>query len=104
MEEVEQEFSGLTLAQKERLYLLAEEASEIIKNVTKILRFGYDSYNPYEPEKGSNLQQLITEMGDLTAVQRLMMTNGDFNPGPICEAADAKYAKLPRFLRQQHNF
>lgn len=96
--------NGLTRAQEERLYLLIEECSEVIKCATKVLRFGYDSINPYAPQDGSNLNQLELEMGDIAAVQRLMMVNGDYSPRAVAERSDSKYKKLKTYLAQRHFF
>lgn len=71
-------FAGLTEAQRERLEMLAEEASEVVHAVTKILRHGYDSYNPHEPGAGSNRDQLVRELADFDAVSLTMIHEGDF--------------------------
>ena len=42
-------FNGLTPAEAERLAMLAEECGEVIQMVGKILRHGYDSYHPADP-------------------------------------------------------
>lgn len=57
----------LTDAQVERLAILAEECSEVIQVVGKILRHGYDSYNPTVPEaeQKPNVALLQKELGDL---------------------------------------
>ena len=96
--------NGLTEAQEERLTLLIEECSEVIKCATKIQRFGYDSINPYSPHEGTNLHQLQLEMGDIVAVQRLMAINGDYFPQAVESRANEKYLKLQKYLTHQHNF
>ncbi len=101
----EQEFNGLTAAQKERLYLLSEEASEIIKEVMKILRFGYESHHPDKPEE-TNLVLLQTELGNLGAAMGLMFINGDIDVDAINAAADDKYSNYSNspFIKQEHKF
>jgi NTP pyrophosphatase (non-canonical NTP hydrolase) len=94
----------LTAAQEERLTLLIEECSEVIKCATKVLRFGYDSINPYAPQDGTNLNQLQLELGDLFAIKRLMANNEDIDVKAIAGRAVSKYNKLHTYLRQQHNF
>lgn len=60
------EFSnGLDAAQIERLAYLAEEASEVVKACTKILRHGYESHHPEDPDKKTNRTRLERELGDL---------------------------------------
>ncbi|MGR3521928.1 MAG: hypothetical protein ACU0FT_04160 [Paracoccus sp. (in: a-proteobacteria)] len=64
-------FNGLTPAQSERLAMLAEEAAEVIQIVGKILRHGYESHHPDDPDT-SNRQLLANEIADLSAVIDLM--------------------------------
>lgn len=69
-------FNKLIPAQTERLAYLAEECGEVIQIVGKILRHGYDSYNPYDPNKESNKTLLETELNDiLKAISRLKDNN-----------------------------
>lgn len=68
--------TGLTVAQRERLEMLIEEAAEIVKAGTKILRHGYDNYNPVH--KGpTNKFRLFIELEDLFCVYEAMMRAGD---------------------------
>ena len=53
-------FHGLSPAEAERLYVLAEECAEVVVVVNKILRHGYESYNPHQSDLGSNREQLCT--------------------------------------------
>lgn len=57
----------LTPAQAERLAILAEECAEVTQMVGKILRHGYDSYNPTvdEMKQKPNRALLQKELGDL---------------------------------------
>ena len=59
-------------SQKERLLMLAEEASEISQAVCKILRHGYDNYNPNDLDKKSNKELLVYELEDLLAIIKAM--------------------------------
>jgi hypothetical protein len=96
--------NGLTAAQYERLVKLIEECSEVIKVACKIQLHGYASVNPYEPEKGNNLQLLIEEMGDYDAIMHLMILNGDIDAKAIHERHQWKYSVLPQSLKEQHTF
>ena len=96
--------NGLTLEQDERLTLLIEECSEIIKEACKIQRFGYQSINRYEPEKGTNLERLQLEIGDLDAVIALMAKNGDISIDAINQRHNHKYQKLQEYLTGNHKF
>lgn len=59
--------NNLTPAQAERLAILAEECAEVIQIVGKILRHGYESYNPMVPEshRRPNSDLLRKELGDV---------------------------------------
>lgn len=70
-------FNRLTPAQAERLAMLAEEAGEIVQAVGKILRHGYDSHHPRDPDQKTNKELLRREIVDLMAVFRLMGESGD---------------------------
>lgn len=97
--------NGLTEAQEERLHLLVEECSEVIKEAMKILRFGYASYHPNDPLV-TNLTLLQKELGDLEASITLMTVNDDIDHDIVFVESTKKYAKYPtsRFLKQNHKF
>ena len=65
-------FNHLSPAELERLAILSEEAAEVQKAIGKILRHGYDSYNPDDIGRGSNRLQLQEECGDLLFAIRQM--------------------------------
>ncbi len=44
---------------------LQEEAAEVIKIVSKIKRFGWESFNPYDEKKEPNWHKLNRELDDL---------------------------------------
>ena len=69
-------FNGLAPAEAERLAMLAEEAAEVIQAVGKILRHGYTSYHPDEPDL-DNRTLLMNELADFNSVQLLMEGSGD---------------------------
>lgn len=63
----------LTLAQRERLEMLAEEAGEVVQAVTKILRHGYESYHPDVADiRENNKKALEKELLDLWCVYERM--------------------------------
>jgi NTP pyrophosphatase (non-canonical NTP hydrolase) len=49
---------------QEALDLIQEECAEIIQIISKIRRFGFSSYNPYDPSGDTNLELLHDEIGD----------------------------------------
>jgi NTP pyrophosphatase (non-canonical NTP hydrolase) len=71
----------LTLAQIERLAILAEECGETTQIVGKILRHGYHSYNPtVEGAKGRpNVALLQKELGDLLWIISKMDDEADID-------------------------
>lgn len=70
-------YNKLTFAESERLAMLAEECGEIIQMVGKILRHGYESYHPDDPEKITNRDLLSREITDFMAVYNAMVFSDD---------------------------
>lgn len=64
----------LTAAEAERLAILAEECAEVIVIVGKILRHGFESYDPTKPEieRRTNRALLADELGDLAWIKNQM--------------------------------
>jgi hypothetical protein len=59
-----------------------EECSEVTQICAKILRHGYESYHPLEPEI-SNRRLLEYEISDLFAVLALAVSEKDINPSNL---------------------
>lgn len=66
----------LTSAQTERLEMLIEEASEVIKASTKILRNGYLSGHLKKPHK-NNRDDLHREVAEFLTIWHKIMLNND---------------------------
>jgi NTP pyrophosphatase (non-canonical NTP hydrolase) len=47
------------------LDILQEECAEVIQVISKIKRFGLDSYHPSDPDRLSNEVKLARELGDV---------------------------------------
>ncbi len=95
-------FNKLTDAEAERLAMLAEEAGEIVQLVGKILRHGYDSYHPDDPEMTTNKRLLCGEIEDFYAVCYGMRAAGDTPkhvPTPI--AVDTKWQRKLKYSHHQ---
>lgn len=71
-------FNRLTNAEAERLAMLAEECGEVIQVIGKILRHGYTSCNPNDPNMTTNWALLKGELNDISAIVHGMITAGDY--------------------------
>lgn len=93
----------LTDAQAERLALLIEECGEVIQACAKILRHGYESYNPLEPVKtsASNREMLATEIGHIQHAVARMVKAGDIRAWQIEESEQSKSERIGRWLHHQ---
>lgn len=90
----------LTDAELERLSILSEELSESIKAVCKVLRHGYESSNPLEPEQ-TNRKDLETELGDVSASLEMMYAAKDVSQWRIKKYSRKKLSKQNRYLHYQ---
>lgn len=50
-----------------KLIHVEEECAEVMQEICKIRRFGVNGQHPREPEKGTNRERLLREMGQLSA-------------------------------------
>lgn len=92
---------SLTLAQTERLQMLAEEAAEVVQACTKILRYGYRSHHPGHPDE-SNEEALIRELEELAAIAFIMGDRGDIRGGAMSlDQVDEIWARKERFTHYQ---
>lgn len=71
------QFNNLTSAEAERLFLLAEECAETIQAVQKILRHGYESYNPFDSTKTTNRSLLEKELGHVAFAKWMLVDEQD---------------------------
>ena len=93
------ESNKLSPSEEELLVFLIEECGEVISIASKILRFGYGSYNPYDPEKTSNRTLLEGELGDVLAVIKMLEDEYEINLSNI--DIEAKVQKKLEFSRNQ---
>lgn len=93
-------FNQLTPSEAELLACASEEAAEVGQAIGKILRHGYESYHPDFPLT-SNRESLEKELGDLLAIQEMMVEAGSLNVLAIRRHADAKRKNVRNFLH--HN-
>lgn len=93
--------TGLAPAETERLALLMEECAEVQHVIGKILRHGYQSYNPNDEHRTPNRQLLEKELGDLRAAMQLMIREDDISLAAIGRAYTDKTMQLAQYLHHQ---
>src|SRR4051812_27214083 len=95
-------FNGLTESEAERIALLMEELAEAIQACGKVLRHGFDSYNPTIASLSpSNREQLEKELGHVRhAVDRMVLAK-DLNVLAIEGAKKDKAASISRWLHHE---
>jgi NTP pyrophosphatase (non-canonical NTP hydrolase) len=81
---------------KQVMGVLTEECAEVIQAVSKINRFGMHG----EWQGVTNKQSLVTEIGDVLAIIKVLMHETDINitEDDIEKAVEAKLKKLEIFL------
>lgn len=89
---------GLTPAEIERLALLIEECGEVAQAACKILRHGWDSFNPLSKDKIDNRDALAKELGQLELAVHLLKTADDVSTVDISEAFSEKLHSIKRWL------
>ena len=99
---INEPFNDLTDAEAERLALLLEELGEATQAIGKILRHGYQSYNPLTAGKSdSNREALERELGHVRhAIDRLTLAR-DLNALAIQGAMRVKADRISRWLHHQ---
>lgn len=93
--------NSLTPAQLERLALLAEECGEVVQIINKIIRHGYNSWHPNDPEMVTNRRLLEKELGDMSFALALMSVRGDISLDSIEIAKEQKKKNIGIYLH--HN-
>jgi hypothetical protein len=96
-------FNQLTPAETERLALLAEEMSECIQVIGKILRHGYESRNPLDPTSETNREHLMKEMGDVELIIYLMDEAKDIDRNRVDTRRIQKGKDIRQWLHHQQD-
>lgn len=93
--------NGMTDEQSERLFMLAEEAGEIVHAAMKTARWGYNSHHPRTRVKNKNL--LGHEIGNLLKIVKMMVECGEIDEVDIATGEAMKTANLQVYSKfQQH--
>ena len=101
-----QHFNRLTPAELERLAILSEEMGEAQQIIGKVLRHGYESYNPTIPVPENenpiiNRWMLEKELGDIMWAMRAMCESRDINAERIEKRAQEKGPRAAKYLHHQ---
>lgn len=91
--------NSLTEAQQERLVLVQEECSEVIQNICKVLRYGYNTTHPFTGE--TTQAAIIREIKDLYhCLDRLRK---DLNLIPYSEIINTYDKNKEKYLYHQND-
>ena len=91
-------FNGLSEEQEEILTIMMEECAEIIQEICKIKRHGYESHHPELLE--TNHEALIRELGDLLCIKAIWaksQSNTNMIAAKLERYGLEKLSKLPRY-------
>jgi NTP pyrophosphatase (non-canonical NTP hydrolase) len=91
----------LTDAQLERLAILSEELGEAQQAIGKILRHGYESYNPIVNTGMTNRRELERELGDIDFAIDMLARAKDVSWAGIAMRRDSKIENIKRWLHHQ---
>ena len=92
-----------TDAQRELLAILSEESGETIQVVGKILRHGYNAYNPLLKDElvMMNRSLLHKEAGHIVSALALLVASGDLSLSLMRKSAILKLDNIDQWLRFQ---
>jgi NTP pyrophosphatase (non-canonical NTP hydrolase) len=82
---------------RETLLILQEECAEVTQSISKIFRFGMDSYHPQTGV--SNHESLVNELGDLLAMIDIVLEDRSLNitQDQLDSAKQKKFQKLTKW-------
>ena len=89
----------LSNTELELLGILQEECAEVIQIISKIRRFGLQSFNPYIEDARTNEVLLMQELGDVLAIITMLQDYGIANGEMIEEARLAKMRKVVKYMK-----
>lgn len=99
--------NGLSNAEAERLAILLEELGEAQQCIGKILRHGYESFDPARSEEpfveteGTNRRALERELGDIYEAILMLGHANDISEASVNRRQAEKHEKIKRYLHHQ---
>jgi NTP pyrophosphatase (non-canonical NTP hydrolase) len=91
----------LSLAQAERLAFAAEEMGEALQAIGKILRHGYESYNPVVDTGMTNRRELEQELGDVYAAIQMLGEANDVSEHAVGQRMIEKKRTVKQWMHHQ---
>jgi hypothetical protein len=99
---MDEKFSNqLSDAQVERLAILSEELGEAQQAIGKILRHGYESYNPVVNTGMTNRRELERECGDVYEAILMLAHAKDINDAGVNARQAEKHKSIQKWLHHQ---
>lgn len=93
-------FNKLTPPELERLAILVEEAAEVQQIAMKIMRHGYESAHPDNPDE-TNRELLEKEVGHLQNSILFMMDGNDIDKENVSRFRTKKKKSIQQYLHHQ---
>lgn len=79
------------------LDLIQEESAEIIQIISKVRRFGWDSFHPSDAERVTTRARLESELGDILALIEIAIERNIVDSQRVRDAIDSKKERLKIF-------
>ena len=96
-----EQFNRLTPAEHERLAVLLEELGEAQQIIGKILRHGYESFNPCGNPDITNRMMLENEIGHVFHAAYRLMDTWDLAGSMVMDHAAVKQKTIRKYLHHQ---
>jgi NTP pyrophosphatase (non-canonical NTP hydrolase) len=93
--------NNLSPAEAERLAVLLEEMGEAAQVIGKILRHGYESRSPFDPDSDTNREALVRELGDVLVAIEFLAETKDISETDIDDRMRVKRHRIWDFLHHQ---
>ena len=91
----------LTPSQTELLALMLEEMGEAQQIIGKVLRHGYRSYNPNDPDKEPNQVLLAKELGHVFAAIQMLVSKQDISGFVLELSREEKHKSVKKWMHHQ---